>query len=152
VVQKPNSGLDRLRTPLNKRSASRRGRYLQKTKPVQQLNIYAVSGIRTRYASNQAASDLHFLSSHLQFYNFLITASHMWNNELHGTKMYLQTLSFYRKKICILHPSNYNKPHSKRLVPKLPIASVIYDLTLKLPRQRHRRETYQNLLSNLTAL
>jgi hypothetical protein len=46
------------RTPLNKWSARRRGRYLHNTQQTQQMNIHINSGIRTRDSSNQAASDL----------------------------------------------------------------------------------------------
>ena len=68
VELQPNSGLDRLivedhtqldtcthththtpcRSPLNEWSARRRGRYLHNTKQIQDRNIHAVSGIRTR--------------------------------------------------------------------------------------------------------
>jgi hypothetical protein len=47
-----------VRTPLNEWSARRRGRHLHNTQQTQQTNIQSVSGIQTRYPSNQAASDL----------------------------------------------------------------------------------------------
>jgi hypothetical protein len=44
--------------PLNERSARRRGCYLHNPQQTQEMNIHAVSGIRTRDRSNQAVSDL----------------------------------------------------------------------------------------------
>jgi hypothetical protein len=46
------------RTSLNERSARCRGRYLHKTQQTQDTNIHALSGIRTRDPSNQAAAGL----------------------------------------------------------------------------------------------
>ena len=74
-MQKPKFGLGRLtvevsrsqthththklvRTPLSELSARYRGRYLQKAEQTQGTNIHAVSGIRTRDVSNEAAADL----------------------------------------------------------------------------------------------
>jgi hypothetical protein len=47
------------RTPLKKRSACRRGRYLHNTQLTQQTKIYAFIEIRTLNSSNQAFTDLH---------------------------------------------------------------------------------------------
>jgi len=46
------------KTPLNVWSASRRGRYLDKTQQTQETNIHTLSGFRTRYPRNQATTDL----------------------------------------------------------------------------------------------
>jgi hypothetical protein len=69
VAQQPKSGPGHLivevsthhthtlgRTPLNELSAHCRGRYLHNTQQPQEMNIHALSGIRTCDPSNQAAS------------------------------------------------------------------------------------------------
>jgi len=43
------------RTPLDERSARRRGYYLHNTQQIQETNTHSLSGIRTRDPSNQAA-------------------------------------------------------------------------------------------------
>jgi hypothetical protein len=48
------------RTPLNERSARRTGRYIHSTQQIQETNIHALSGIRTRDPSNRGAADLRF--------------------------------------------------------------------------------------------
>jgi hypothetical protein len=54
------------RTPLNERSGRRRGRYLQNTQQTQQMNMHAVSRIRTRNprrprdALDRAATEIGF--------------------------------------------------------------------------------------------
>jgi hypothetical protein len=48
------------RTPLNEWSARFRDRYLHSTQQLEETNIHALSGIRTRYPSNRVAADLCF--------------------------------------------------------------------------------------------
>ena len=47
------------RTPPNQRSARRRGCYLHNTQQTQEINVHALSGIRTRDLRNQANADIH---------------------------------------------------------------------------------------------
>ena len=69
MTQQPNSGLGSHivkvarsqtpgRTPLNERSARRRGHYLHNTQQTQEMNIYVLSGIRTSDTINRAVADL----------------------------------------------------------------------------------------------
>ena len=71
VVQQPTSGLNILvvevsrshttvtntQSPVNERSARRKGRYLHNTQQTHDTNIYTLSGIQNRDPRNRAASD-----------------------------------------------------------------------------------------------
>jgi len=54
----PLNTSEHLWTPLNKRSAPRKNRYLHNTQRTQKKHVHALSGIRTCYPSNQTAPDL----------------------------------------------------------------------------------------------